>query len=182
MIILRNKEFSRPVNLPKSRIGVGWAQDKNGKTESEDYFRAGQKAADEAYAKGKSDKDVVKSAKRAASTKVITRNLEEPIERAVKVGGMAYLGSKFGKDVIGYLQKTGQLKYNPITAKLNVLAPKLSRHAGKIGLGAAALAASTSMPKILKKRKSAVMGVEINTNRRLDKANNNNNNDNTKKK
>lgn len=36
MIVLRNKNFA----LPESRKGIGWVNDKNGKLDSEKYFKA----------------------------------------------------------------------------------------------------------------------------------------------
>ena len=165
MIILRNKEFSR--TLPKSRVGIGWAQDRNGKTDAETYFRAGQKAADEAYAEGKSNKKVVSASKNAATKKVLIDNSGKPTKDAIKYGAGAYLLSKFGKDAVQYLQNTHQLPYNSVTAKINTLAPKLSKHAGKIAIGAALLGAAKHAPKILKKNKSARLGAEINAEDRL---------------
>ena len=51
MIILRNKNFA----LPDSRKGIGWVNDKNGKLDSEKYFKAARDAADKAEARGLSD-------------------------------------------------------------------------------------------------------------------------------
>lgn len=176
MILKRLKYFGEEAGrtrtvLPGSRIGVGWTQDRNKKTEAEESFRAGQKAADEAFAEGKDDKHIVRAAKRAAGNKVLLGNIEDPVEDAVKYGGAAYLVSKFGKNAINYLQENGKLPYNKATAFANRVAPKMSKKAGLIGAGVALAAAGAHLPKILKKRKSAVLGAEINTKDRLKKLN-----------
>lgn len=62
MIILRNKNFA----LPDSRKGIGWVNDKNGKLDSEKYFKAARDAADKAEARGLSDKEITKKVKSAA--------------------------------------------------------------------------------------------------------------------
>ena len=86
MIILRDKLFT----LPDSRKGIGWVNDKNGKLDSEKYFRA----ADKAESRGLSDEVIVKKAKFAAGKEALKDNSRKPTIDAIKYGGAAYLGSK----------------------------------------------------------------------------------------
>ena len=100
MIILRDKLFT----LPDSRKGIGWVNDKNGKLDSEKYFRAAKKAA---------GRRVVESAKKHA--------------------------------------------------------PKINKHAGKIGIAAALVGAGKHYNKVSGKVNSAVVGAEVNTKDRIRK-------------
>ncbi len=69
MIILRNKNFT----LPDSRKGIGWVNDKNGKLDSEKYFKAARDAADKAEARELSDEKIVKSAKKSGRNECTKR-------------------------------------------------------------------------------------------------------------
>ena len=182
MIVLRNKSFT----LPDSRKGIGWVNDKNGKLDSEKYFKAARDAADKAEARGKSDEEIIKSSKRAAGMSALKDHSGKPLIDAAKYGGLAYLGAKLAPRAIIDLSAT--TSYNrlgqvgkilrdtkagrKVVANAMEYAPTLNKHAGKIGLAAAMVGAGIHYPRVSKKVKSAALGAEINTVDRIKKRNN----------
>ena len=181
MIILRNKNFT----LPDSRKGIGWVNDKNGKLDSEKYFKAARDAADKAEARELSDEKIVKSAKKAAGMSALKDNARKPLIDAAKYGGLAYLGAKLapraiidmsattGADRLGQVGKMlrDTKAGRKVVANAMEYAPTLNKHAGKIGL-AAMVGAGIHYPRVSKKVKSAALGAEINTVDRIKKRNN----------
>lgn len=179
MIILRDKLFT----LPDSRKGIGWVNDKNGKLDSEKYFRAAKKAADRAESRGLSDEVIVKKAKFAAGKEALKDNSRKPTIDAIKYGGAAYLGSKLvpkglielsanrGADSLGQvgqlLRETAAGRRVVESAKKH--APKINKHAGKIGIAAALVGAGKHYNKVSGKVNSAVVGAEVNTKDRIRK-------------
>jgi len=170
MIILRNKEFAeKSRKLKDSRVGIGW-MDRMKKSDAESYLREAQKAADDAYARGKDDKKVISSAKNAATKKVILDNIGKPALKAAKNGGLAYLGSRFIPSDFINGQIRGAGIHNPeLEDKIDKIGKFAKGNAGKIGLAAAAATVAANSPKIYKKVKAARLGAEINTKSRLDK-------------
>lgn len=179
MIILRDKLFT----LPDSRKGIGWVNDKNGKVDSEKYFRAAKKAANKAEAKGLSDEAIIKKAKFAAGKEVLKDNSGKPTIDAIKYGGTAYLGSKLvpkglieisankSADSLGQvgwlLRETSAGK--KVVEGAKKYAPKINKHAGKIGITAALVGAGKHYNRVSGKVNSAVMGAEVNTKDRIKK-------------
>ena len=169
MIILRQKLYSK--KLKDSRIGIGWTQDGNGKVDAEKYFRVGKEAADKAAEEGKSDEEIIKAAKKAAGKQATLDNLGKPSWKTIKRGGLgfagAYLIAKNPEFIENQARKVG---IN------NIKLPKefLHKHAGKLAIGAAVIGAGSVIakeaPRILKKRKAARLGAEINTKERLKKS------------
>lgn len=168
---LKQNTYSR--KLKDSRIGIGWTQDGNGKVDSEKYFRIAQKAADKAAEEGKSDEEIVEAAKKAAGKEALKDNIGKPTGKAIKRGGIAALG--------GYLiaKSPEFIERNAAGYGLDVRIPwnvkqGLSKNSKKIALGAGILGlgsvAAKEVPKIVKKRKAARLGAEINTKDRIKKS------------
>lgn len=164
---IRNKK------LPDSRIGIGWINDKNGKYDSETYFRAAQKSADDSWKRGDSEEKVVKKAKRAAGRKALTDSSGKPLTKAAIAGGLTLAAGKLipiedlprlGEQALGmplsYEARKGITKAGRIAKK----------HTGKIALGVSAASLAPKVPGIYKKVKSARLGAEINTEDRIKKS------------
>lgn len=164
---IRNKK------LPDSRIGIGWINDKNGKYDSETYFRAAQKSADDSWKRGDSEEKVVKKAKRAAGRKALTDSSGKPLTKAAIAGGLTFAAGKLipiedlprlGERALGmplsYEARKGITKAGRIAKK----------HTGKIALGVSAASLAPKVPGIYKKVKSARLGAEINTEDRIKKS------------
>ena len=167
MIILRQSEYSK--KLPNSRIGVGWTQDGNGKVDAEKYFKVGQVAADLAIDQGKSDEEVIKAAKKAAGREATLDNLGKPIGKSIKKGVKTGIGAGLiavAPEIIGNRYGVSL----PISGKLK---SDLFKNHKKIAIAAAALGAGSVIaeeaPRIMKKRKAARLGAEINTRDRIKK-------------
>ena len=169
---IRNKK------LPDSRIGIGWINDKNGKYDSETYFRAAQKSADDSWKRGDSEEKVVKKAKRAAGRKALTDSSSKPLTKAAIAGGLTLAAGKLipiedlprlGEQALGmplsYEARKGITKAGRIAKK----------HTGKIALGVSAASLAPKIPRIYKKIKSARLGAEINTEDRIKKSKRNKN-------
>lgn len=171
MIILIQKTYSE--KLKDSRIGIGWTQDGNGKVDAEKYFRVGKEAADKAAEEGKSDEEIIKAAKKAAGKEATLDNIGRPIGKAAKRGVIA--------GVAGYLisKSPDFIENNAKNYGLDIKIPQnikssLGKNPKKIAIGAAVLGATSVIakeaPKIIKKRKAARLGAEINTKERIKKS------------
>lgn len=167
MIIKRYKYFSK--KLKDSRIGIGWI-DGMKKSDAESYLRAAQKAADNAYAAGKDEDKVVKSAKAAATKKALLDNSGKPLMRALKYGGGSYLASRFipGDFINSQIRGTG-IKNPELEQKISEISKKANKNAGKVGLLVGGAVLASKAPKVYKKVKAARLGAEINTKDRLKK-------------
>jgi hypothetical protein len=166
MKVLRNK------NLPDSRIGIGWINDKNGKSDSESYLRVAQKAADESWKRGDDEEKVVKKAKRAALKKALIDSSAMPLAKAGIIGGGTYFASKLPMDfLIEYGENKIGAKVTPgMRRNLMKFGDFANKNSAKLGLAAAAVAAGVKVPKIYKKVRAAKMGAEINTLNRIHKS------------
>lgn len=171
--ILEKTYSIRNKKLPDSRIGIGWINDKNGKYDSETYFRAAQKSADDSWKRGDSEEKVVKKAKRAAGRKALTDSSGKPLTKAAIAGGLTLAAGKLipiedlprlGEQALGmplsYEARKGIIKAGRIAKK----------HTGKIALGVSAASLAPKVPGIYKKVKSARLGAEINTEDRIKKS------------
>ena len=162
--------------LPDSRIGIGWIQEKLGKNDSEKYFKKGQKAADDSYERGDDDEKVIKKSKRKAGNSVILDKSGKPILEGSIAGGVGYLATKSPKFIEGAAKIQGiDLKIPPQVKNY------LSKHSGKIAVGAGLIAAGRYVPKIYEQQKAVRTGMEINTKNRLEKSKKKKENDNTEK-
>lgn len=164
MIILRQKQKLFSKRLPDSRIGVGWMQEKLGKNDAEKYFKRGQNAADESYARGEDDDKVIKNSKRKAGNSVILDKSGKPLLEGSIAGGIGYVVAKSPKAIEEVARMNGIGLRIPDHIKYT--APK---HAGKIAIGAGIIAAGRHIPKIYEQQKAARTGMEINTKDRLKK-------------
>jgi hypothetical protein len=151
--------------LPDSRIGIGWIQEKLGKNDSEKYFEKGQKAADDSYEKGDDDEKVIKKSKRKAGNSVILDKSGKPILEGSIAGGVGYLAAKSPKLIEEAARVQGIDVRIPPQIKNS-----LSKHSGKIAVGAGLIAAGRHVPKIYEQQKAARTGMEINTRDRLKKS------------
>jgi len=171
MILLRQKEYSK--KLRDSRIGIGWTQDGNGKVDAEKYFRVGKEAADKAAEEGKSDEEIIKAAKKAAGKQATLDNLGKPTWKTIKRGGLAAAGAYLLSKSPEFIERNAR-GYGLDVRIPGELKSKLSKNSKKIAIGAAVIGAGSVIakeaPRVLKKRKAARLGAEINTKERLKKS------------
>ena len=169
--ILNGKEYSK--KLGDSRVGIGWTQDGNGKVDAEKYFRVGKGAADKAAEEGKSDEEIIKAAKKAAGKQATLDNLGKPTLKTIKRGGLAFGGAYLLSKSPEFIERNAR-GYGLDVRIPGELKSKLSKNSKKIAIGAAVIGAGSVIakeaPRILKKRKAARLGAEINTKERLKKS------------
>lgn len=168
-MILVRKLFSSK-KLKDSRVGIGWTQDGNGKVDAEKYFRIGKQAADKAADEGKSDEEIIDAAKKAAGKQATLDNIGKPtwktIKRGALLGGGVYIAAKNGEFIERQIHGMG-------LRNVNVPKEFLNKNANKLAIGAAVVGAGSVIakeaPRVIKKRKAARLGAEINTEKRLKK-------------
>lgn len=169
-MILVRKLFSSK-KLKDSRIGIGWTQDGNGKVDAEKYFRIGKQAADKAADEGKSDEEIINAAKKAAGKQATLDNIGKPAWKTVKrgalLGGGVYIAAKNTDFIENQIHGMGLRNVNiPKKEFINKNAKKLAIGAAIVGAGSVI---AKEAPRVIKKRKAARLGAEINTEKRLKK-------------
>ena len=170
MIIPRQKLYSE--KLKDSRIGIGWTQDGNSKVDAEKYFRVGKEAADKAAEEGKSDEEIIKAAKKAAGKEATLDKLSTGI--SVKDLKFGYTADKEMSDGGFDFRDFPKIDLDGDIKIPQNIKSSLGKNSKKIAMGAAVLGATSVIakeaPKIIKKRKAARLGAEINTKERIKKS------------
>lgn len=162
--------------LPKSRIGIGWMQEGNGKTNSEKHMRRAQEAADESFDEDEEDEDrATRKAKSAATRSVLGDEAVGIGLKSLGAAGAGYVTARYLKEADSLLRKSGKSILNVDPNALPNIPNKVidfsKNNAGKIaaGVGIGSLIYLANKNKLGKKVKSARTGAEINTRDRFKK-------------
>jgi hypothetical protein len=163
--------------LPKSRIGIGWVQEGNGKNKSEKHMRRAQEAAEDSWDEDEDEERAVNKAKSAATRSVLGDESFKIGAKSLGAAALGYGASRYLREVDKVLRKSGTRIFDLDPNAFPKIPEKVldfsRNNSGKIaaGVGLGTLIYQANKNKLGKKLKAARTGAEINTRDRVKKYN-----------